>query len=314
MADTGTVAAARASLGRIGAFMPNIPRAAQATVDDQRRAARRLERAGYPTAWVNEGVGGRDCLAQLAILLAATERMTFASGVLNMWARPPETAHGGATYLADAFPGRVVLGFGVGYPYQAEVVGRPYGSPLDNARRYLTRRLVVPSITPALDAPYATILAANGPKMLAVARDHADGALPAVQPPAFTALAREVLGPDKLLAVGLPVVADDDAGRARDAARTFLSAVLGLDGSPYAAGLRRLGYSESALAEVADDLLEDVVAFGAPDDVAARVRAHLDAGADHVRLDPVVPDFASGIDQLERLAPAMPMTAVRNAG
>lgn len=314
MADAGTVEAARVALGRVGAFLPNIPRAEQATVGEQRRAALRLERAGYPAAWVNEGVGGRDSFAQLAILLAATERMTFASGVMNMWARPPETSHGGATYLADGFPGRFVLGLGVGYPYQAETVGRPYGSPLGTAREYLTRRFVVPSISPVLDVPYATILAANGPKMLAVARDHADGALPAVQPPAFTALAREVLGPDKLLAVSLSVVEDDDVGRARDAAHTFLSAVLGLNGSPYAAGLRRLGYSESALAEVADDVLEDVVAFGTPDDVAARVRAHLEAGADHVRLDVVVPDFASGIDRLERLAPAMPMTAVRDAG
>lgn len=314
MADIGAVEAARAAIGRVGAFMPNVPYASQPAVDEQRRAALRLERAGYPAAWVNEGVGGRDCFAQLAILLAATERMAFASGVMNMWARPPETSHGGATYLADGFPGRFVLGLGVGYPFQAETVGRAYGSPLDNARQYLTRRLVVPPITPALDASYATILAANGPKMLAVARDHADGALPAVQPPAFTALARDILGPDKLLAVGLTVVVDDDVARARATARTFLSGVLGFDGSPYAAGLRRLGYSDRALAEVTDDLLEDVIAFGTPDDVAARVHAHLDAGADHVRLDPAVPDFATGIDQLERLAPAMPTAAVRDAG
>lgn len=314
MADAGTVEAARASLGRVGAFLPNLPYAAQPAVAEQRQAAQRLERAGFPAAWVNEGVGGRDSFAQLAILLAATARMTFAPGVMNIWARPPETSHGGATYLADAFPGRFVLGLGVGYPFQAETVGRPYGSPLANAREYLTRRFVVPEITPALEAPYATVLAANGPKMLAVARDHADGALPGVQPPAFTALARDTLGPDKLLAVSLTVVMDDDTDRARATARTFLSGVLGIDGSPYAAGLRRLGYSDSALAEVADDLLEDVIAFGTPDDIAARVRAHLDAGADHVRLDPAVPDFATGIDQLERLAPAMPIPAVRRAG
>lgn len=313
MTAIGTVEVARRALGPVGAFMPNVPYAAQAGVDEQRQAALRLESAGYSAAWVNEGVGGRDCFAQLAILLAATSRIAFASGVMNMWARPPETSHGGASYLADGFPGRFVLGLGVGYPYQAETVGRTYGSPVATAREYLTRRSVVPSISPALEAPYATVLAANGPKMLAVARDHADGALPAVQPPAFTARARDVLGPDKLLAVSLPVVADDDTDRARDAARTFLSAVLGLDRSPYAAGLRRLGYSERALAEVPDDLLEDVVAFGAPDDVAARVRAHLDAGADHVRLDPVVPDFTTGIDRLEHLAPAMPTAVVRDA-
>jgi len=314
MADSEIVEDARVTLGRVGAFLPNVPYAAQPTVAEQRAAARRVERAGYPAAWVNEGVGGRDGFAQLAILLAATERLAFATGVMNMWARPPETSHGGATYLADAFPGRFVLGLGVGYPFQAETVGRPYGSPVATARAYLTRRLVVPEITPALTAPYATLLAANGPKMLAVARDHADGALPAVQPPAFTALARETLGPDKLLAVSLTAIVDDDAERARATARTFLSGVVGLDGSPYAKGLRRVGYSERAIAEVTDDLLEDVVAFGTPENVAARVRAHLDAGADHVRIDPAVPDFATGIDHLERLAPALPIPAVRQGG
>lgn len=305
MADTGIVESARRSLGSVGALVPNIPFAPQPRVAQQRDAVRRIERAGYRTAWTNEGVGGKDGFAQLAILLAATEHLTFATGVMNMWARPPETSHGGATYLADAFPGRFVLGLGVGFPFQAETVGQEYGRPAHQARLYLERMPTVPPITPQLDAPYATILGANGPYMLAVSRDFADGAIPVIQPPEFTAHARELLGPDKLLVIGVPVIIGEDRESVREAARTFLAGVLHRDGSPYAQSLRRFGYSDNDVAHVSDPLLEAIVGFGTPAEVATAVQAHLDAGADHVRLDPIAPDFESGIALLESLAPVL---------
>ncbi|WP_033287651.1 LLM class flavin-dependent oxidoreductase [Amycolatopsis jejuensis] len=301
MTDTETVEAAKRSLGPVGALLLNIPFAAQPAVGAQREAVRRLERAGYPTVWTNEGVGGRDVFTQLAILLAATERLTFATGVANMWARPPETAHGAATFLADAFPGRFVLGLGIGYPFQAEAVGREYRRPVATARTYLDGMAVVPPITPALDAPYATVLAANGPKMLEAARDGADGALPVIHPPSFTAQVREILGPDKLLAVGIPVALADDPAQAEDQARAFLGRLLALDG-PYAAKLARLGYSAANLDTIAT---EDLVAHGTPADIARQVKAHLAAGADHVRLDPIDPGFAEGVDHLVQIAPAL---------
>lgn len=304
MTNADTVEAAKRSLGPVGALLLNVPYAPQPTIDEQRSAAQRLERAGYPTVWTNEGVGGKDVFAQLAILLAATERITLATGVANIWARPPETTHGGATYLVDAFPGRFVLGIGIGYPFQAETVGRAYNRPAAIAREYLARMPVVPPITPALDAAYATILGANGPKMLDVARDAADGAIPTILPPALTAQIREILGAEKILAVGLPVVVGDDRDGARAQARTFLARVLSPD-LPYAAKLKRMGYTERELTEVSDEVLETVVAFGAPADIAQHVQAHLDAGADHVRLDLADADFAAGIDHLERIAPAL---------
>ena len=85
-------------------------------VELQRKAVGRLERVGYRTAWTNETVGGKDPLVQLALLLPATERMTFGTGIANIWARAPQTAHGAAAMLAQAYPGRLVLGLGVGYP------------------------------------------------------------------------------------------------------------------------------------------------------------------------------------------------------
>jgi alkanesulfonate monooxygenase SsuD/methylene tetrahydromethanopterin reductase-like flavin-dependent oxidoreductase (luciferase family) len=108
------VSTGRQALGPVGAFLPNNPGASLPPVQVQRDAARRLERAGYRAAWNNEGGGGKDGLVQLGVLLAATERMTFGSAIANIWARPPQTAHGAAALLADAYPGRFVLGLGVG--------------------------------------------------------------------------------------------------------------------------------------------------------------------------------------------------------
>src|ERR1700728_771352 len=101
MASTSVVETARRSLGPVGVYLP-IPFTGAPPIDLQRSAAARLERAGYRAAWVNETVGGKDPLVQLALLLAATERMTFGTGIANVWARAPQTAHGAAAMLAQA--------------------------------------------------------------------------------------------------------------------------------------------------------------------------------------------------------------------
>jgi probable F420-dependent oxidoreductase len=199
MADSTTVEAARRALGPVGAFLP-VPAASAPPVDLQRDAVRRLERAGYRAAWTNEAVGGKDALVQLAVLMAATERMVFGTGIANIWARSPQTAHGAAALLAQAYPGRFVLGLGVGRPEQAASVGREFGRPVAMMREYLDR-MGAPTTLPAPDVAYPRIIGANGPKMLALAGEITDGALPAGQPPEFTAQARRVLGPDKLLVV-----------------------------------------------------------------------------------------------------------------
>ena len=84
-------------------------------------------------------------------------------------------------------------------------------------RDYL-ERMVAPTMTPAPEVPYPRIVAANGSKMIALASERADGALPAGLPPAFTAQVREALGPGKLLVIGLSVItdaADRETARAR---------------------------------------------------------------------------------------------------
>jgi probable F420-dependent oxidoreductase len=293
------VSEGRRALGQLGAFLPNNAGADLPPAEAQRDAVRRLERAGYQAVWNNEEVGGKDGLVQLGVLLAATGRMTFGSAIANIWARPPQTAHGAAALLADAYPGRFVLGLGVGYPAQAAQVGRDYGRPLSVVRDYFERMTAGP---PALN--YPRILGANGPKMLALAAEIADGAMPLMVPPEYTANARRILGPDKILVVGLTAAVDEDPDQARAAARRFVSATV-RPGSPYAANLSRLGYAEADISAASDKVVDAIVAWGSPEQVLAGVRRHLDAGADHVRLGTIAPGFESGLAALERLAPAL---------
>lgn len=254
MAET-VVTATRQALGPVGVCLPvSFTGTPEAT--PLREAARRLEDAGYSAVWTNEVIG-KDALVQLAVLLAATKRVVLGTCIANIWARPAQTMHAAAAQLAQAYPGRLALGLGVGYPEQAASVGRQFGSPLTTMRDYLDR---MDSATwpPAPDAPYARIVAANGPRMLALAGEKADGAFPAGLPPEFTAEARQLLGPDKLLVMGLSLAEDD------------------------------------------------VVAQDDSSGMAAKVREHLAAGADHVALLlPVGGDFAAGVRELEELGPAL---------
>jgi probable F420-dependent oxidoreductase len=286
-------------------FLPNNPGAALPSAGVQRDAVRRLERAGYQAVWNNEGVGGKDGLVQLGVLLAATERMTFGSAVASIWARPPQTMHGAAALLADAYPGRFVLGLGVGYPFQAAQVGRDFGRPLATIRDYFEQMTAEQPLAQVPELSYPRILAASGPKMLALAGEIADGAMSIFVPPRYTANARQVLGPDKILVIGLTAAVDEDEDRARAAARRFVSETVARPGSPYALNLTRLGYAAEDISAASDEVVDAIAAWGSPEQVMAAVRRHLDAGADHVRLGVVAPDFQAGLDVLERLAPAL---------
>jgi len=303
--ETTVVDAARQALGPVGACLP-VSFTSTPPADLQREAVGRLERAGYSAVWTNEVIG-KDALVQLATLLGATERIVFGTCIANIWARPAQTMHAAAAQLAQAYPGRIVAGLGVGYPAQAASTGQEFGTPLATMRDYLDR-MDSPTWPPAPDAAYPRIIAANGPKMVALAGEIADGAMPAGMPAEFTAQARQVLGPDKLLVVGLSVVGDfclsEDVDRAKAAAREAVSNRLGE--SSYAARIAGLGYSTQDIAEVSDRLVNALIAHGDSTAIAAKVREHLAAGADHVTLLlPIGGDFATGVDQLEQLAPAL---------
>jgi probable F420-dependent oxidoreductase len=274
------IAAARETLGPVGGYLP-VGFTTAVPVDLQRTAVGRLERAGFRTVWTNEVIGGKDALVQLAVLLAATEGMAFGTGIANIWARQPQTMHAAAAMLAQAYPRRLVLGLGVGYPEQAASAGHEFGRPLATMRDYL-RHMDDQTWPPAADAAYPRIVGAMGPKLLALGGEHADGAMPAGLPPTFTAQARQALGTDKLLVVGLTVVADRDADRAKDVARQTVSTNLGRPS--YAATMAGLGFPDRELAEVSDRIVDEIVANGGPEAIATKVREHLTAGSDHVAL------------------------------
>lgn len=296
------VAAARETLGPVGAYLP-FGFTSAPPADLQRSVVRRLESAGFRTAWSNEVVGGKDALVQLAVLLAETEGMAFGTGIANIWARQPQTMHAAAAFLAQAYPNRLVLGLGVGFPEQAASARQEFGRPLATMRDYL-RRMDDQTWPPAADVTYPRIVGAMGPKLLVLGGEHADGAMPAGLPPAFTAQARQALGRDKLLVVGLMVIPDRDADHAKSVARQTVSANLGRPS--YAATMAALGYSDGELADVGDRTIDDVVGYGGPEAIGAKVREHLTAGADHVALMlPPSTEPATGIEQLEWLAPTL---------
>jgi probable F420-dependent oxidoreductase len=273
------------------------------SVSEQRGAAQRLERAGYRAAWANELIGGKDVFAQVAVLMAATERITFGTGIANIWARAPQIAHYASAWLAQAYPDRFVLGLGVGYPQQAKVADRKFGPPVATMREYL-ERMNSQVRPPGADTPYPRLIGANGPEMVALAAELADGVIPAMMPPTFTRLARLQLAPDKLIVMCLGVMAEADTDRARAAARDRVAAFLARSPAR-AAILAELGFTPEEVADLSDRVVDALIGNGPPDRIAALVREHLEAGANHVALIPPGTSVEDDLEQLERIAPAL---------
>jgi probable F420-dependent oxidoreductase len=274
-----------------------------ATIDEEREAARRIEELGYGSLWAGEVIGGKEAFAHQAVLLAATQRMVTGTGIANIWARHPATMQAGAATLGAAYPGRFMLGIGVSHAPIVERSGQTYDRPLTRMVQYLDGMDQVAAEVPTTDVPVPRVLAALGPKMLALARDRADGAHPYFVPVEHTPLARQILGPDRLLIPEQAVILGTDAEQARRVARGHTTSYLRLPN--YVNNLRRLGYSDQDLSGGGSDRLVDaIVAWGDEEQIAARVRQHLAGGADHVLLQPLG-DLESAVAQLERLAPAV---------
>jgi probable F420-dependent oxidoreductase len=228
-----------------------------------------LERLGYGTLWFG---GSPPDLTTVEPALAASTSLSVATGIVNVWDGPVDTA--AYSYLTRAYPGRFVLGLGVGH---RKFVGDTYTRPLD--------RMV--SCLDDLDAagvPAAgRVLAALGPKMLGLARDRTAGAHPYLVTPEHTAQAREILGEGKWLAPEQKVVLSTDPDEARAIARRTLAMYLELPN--YTNSWLRLGFTEADLAGGGSDRLVDaLVAWGDVDAIRERVGAHWEAGADHVAL------------------------------
>ena len=270
-----------------------------------REAAVELEELGYGTIWVGEALR-REAFANAALLLGATRRLVVATGIASIWARDPVTMAAGQRTLSEAFPGRFLLGVGVSHGALVSVRGHEYRRPFTAMRDYVDAMDAAPYEAPPPSAgALVRVLAALGPRMLGLAAERADGAHPYLVPVEHTALAREALGPDRLLCPEVGVVLDSDRSRARAVARTHLGAYLRLPN--YAANLRRLGFPPAALdGGGSDSLVDALIACGGADQIAARVREHRAAGADHVAVQVLTEDPAQlPMPQWRRLADAL---------
>ncbi|HXF36872.1 MAG TPA: TIGR03620 family F420-dependent LLM class oxidoreductase [Actinomycetota bacterium] len=302
MAADGERDELRRALGRVGVWTFALDGLSAAA---EREAVRGIEAMGYPALWVPEGMRSKEIFAHLSLVLAATERLVACSGIANVQARHPFTMALGARTLADAYPRRVVVGLGVGHAYQAERRGVPYDRPWTRMRAYLDAMAGAGSTSPEPAGPVPLLLAALGDRMLGLAAERALGAHTYFVPVEHTARARAALGPEPLLCVEVTAAVHPQRGEARRLARRFAAEYLALPN--YANNWRRLGYGEDDVAgEGSDRLLEAAFALETPEAVVARVREHLDAGADHVALQLLAEDEADPcLEQLRELAPAL---------
>ena len=203
-------------LGRVGIWTGVLD--AVPSVEAQRLAAR-LEELGFPTLWIPETIG-RDPLITAALLLSATSTLNIATGIANIYARDALTTANAQRTLEEAFPGRFLLGLGVSHAHLVDRVRKhDYSKPYSTMVQYLDDMdaALFMAVGPA-DRP-ATVLAALGPKMLKLSAEKASGAHPYFVPVEHTAQAREILGPDAILAPEQMVVLDTDGTRARETAR-----------------------------------------------------------------------------------------------
>jgi probable F420-dependent oxidoreductase len=308
--NSDTVSTARRRLGKVGVWLLNAT-TATTPVDVQRREIARIERLGYGSVWTGES-SDRDIFVLLGTWLAATEHIVVGSGVANLWERPAHTMRAGADALADAYPGRFILGIGHGYLARPTADGRDFARPLARSREYLDDMDSTPRRS---SAGWPRLLGVNGPRMTALAGERADGALPFAGPVAATERARRILGPDKLVIPEQHVVFDTDPRRAREAAFAARAAGLaatrarGVDpmNSPYNRALLRLGYREDEISQVSRRVVDATIAYGDGRAIAERVHEHLVAGADHVLLFPQgAGSMQAMVDQLEAIAADLP--------
>lgn len=249
-------------LGRFGVWTFGVPKPEQAV---------EIEKLGYGALWI--GGSPKGDLNYVEPLLEATENLQVATGIVNVWTADAEEVAEAYHRVEKAFPGRFLLGIGIGHPEHTEEYRKPY----DVLVEYLD----------ALDAQKVPtsrrVIAALGPKVLKLAAARSAGAHPYLTTPEHTGQARNLIGNTVFLAPEHKVVLTDDVQDAREVGRGAVDFYLNL--SNYLNNWRRLGFTEEDIAKPGSDrLIDAVVAHGSATAIAARLHEHLDAGADHVTI------------------------------
>lgn len=268
-----------------------------------RDAAQELEALGYGSLWIGENVG-REPISQSAILLGATREIVVATAVANIWARDPLSVMAAQQTISEAHPQRFILGLGVSHRRLVDDVrGLSYRQPVKAMADYLSAMDQLSGRYRAVRAPTAMrMIAALGPRMLRLAAECADGAHTYLAPPEHTVIARQLLGPGKLLVPEQAVVLEPDKTTAYGIARRHVRRYLPLRN--YTDNLRRLGFdSDDFQGDGSDRLVDALVAWGDEQAIAERIARHRDAGADQVCIQVLAPDFrALPLEHWRRLA------------
>jgi len=264
-------------LGRIGLWTFDLDMQPMSLAQE---AAQRIEAMGFGTVWVPEAVG-REPFASCSLLLSATKTLKMATGIANIHARTAHTMQAGWRTITEAFPDRFILGLGVSHQPMVEGAHKTtYNKPYSTMVEYLDRMDEGLFFGAAPSTQPQRVLAALGPKMLKLSAERTLGAHPYFTPVEHTEVARKELGVGPLLAPEVAVVFETDPSIAREIARKYMTTYLRLPN--YTNNLKRMGWTEEDIAGPTDALVDAICAWGTTDQIVARIKAHLDAGADHV--------------------------------
>ena len=243
--------------------------------------AQEVERLGFGALWLGGSPSGD--LGSIERLLDATDSIPIATGIVNMWHDPASIVANSYHRVSERHPGRFLLGVGIGHPEASS----EYRHPLATILEYLDQLNAAGVPTENL------VLAALGPKVLAAAAEHTRGAHPYLTTPRHTRLARGVIGDSPLLAPEQTVVVESDQERARELGRAMVSRYLRLVN--YRNNLLREGWTEPDLDDGgSDQLVDELVLAGTPQEIVEGLRRHLTAGADHVSIQTLGPDPVFG--------------------
>jgi probable F420-dependent oxidoreductase len=281
------------SLGRLGVW---VSRGAHAP-GSWGPIATLAERLGFGCLWISGGAadGVFDAVTEA---LAATSRIPVATGVVNLWFETPESVTSAWQRIEAVHPGRLFVGLGISHaPLVTSVDKGPFDRPLARTKAFLDDLDAIDNSVP----PERRVLAALGPKMLALAKERTLGTHPYLVTPEHTRLARAELGVGPLLAPEQTVVLDSDLTRGREQARAFLSRYLGFPN--YTNNWLRAGFEPADLENGGSErLVQAMVPAGGLEVVSAAVQGHWDAGADHVCVQSLAADFTDLAGTWEVLA------------
>jgi probable F420-dependent oxidoreductase len=264
-------------LGRIGlwTFALDVQPMAKA-----QEAAAEIDEMGFGTVWLPEAIG-REIFSSSALILSATKNIKVASGIASIAARTAHTMQSGWKTLSEAFPGRFVLALGVSHSHMVTKLHKlSYDKPYSNMVEYLDVMDKSPYAGAAPQSPMYRMIGALGPKMLQLSAERTAGAHPYFTTPQHTAEARALMGAKPLIAPEIAVIFETDKDKARATARKFMSTYTRLPN--YANNLMRLGFTQDDVTNQSDKLVDEIVTWGGLDKIAARIKEHHDAGANHV--------------------------------